>query len=272
MPLQVQSDSKYKASPPIASLLAVMLLGYVIGLIQERPSGYEFYGAHWAKAYNYSIGTGCNYFQEFAFEKGLEEYSPVGSYRERNTSHASMEKNSAMTIYCSESVPPASLEINSGMQSDEQYLTDEAGAVIGKARWWWPEGSKEISECDIWLSSLAKISEIPAIAAHELGHCWGMQHSQLDSALMAPTVNSPGPTLDDLAGLSDLYGECATVQIDKTGRTFFPAIDPKTLLLALNDPKYAKYAKYEGVLVSGYINPGAQFPSGIYDIDISKCQ
>jgi len=103
-----------------------------------------------------------------------------------------------------------------GMMSDEKSLTDEAGAAVGKAKWW-EVGTSEITECDIWLSTSVGIIEIQAVAAHELGHCWGMQHSEVHSAPMAPVVGSYSPTLDDLAGLIGLYGDCATVQIDKTG-------------------------------------------------------
>ena len=48
------------------------------------------------------------------------------------------------------------------------------------------------------------------VAVHEIGHALGLQHSNVQGAVMWPTVKTGTPTLhqDDINGITSLYGEC----------------------------------------------------------------
>lgn len=250
-------------------LWLVMFIGFVIGFVTgsaKDSNGYEFNGEHWTKDYHYSIGSGCDSFQIFAVELGLKYFAPVPVYREANTGLTGLTEDGINTIYCSDTVPSTALTLTD-MNVGEAVVANEAGAVIGKARWLWPQGSLEISECDIWLSTEADLITVLSVAPHESGHCWGLLHSKDLRSIMAPRAATSRPTLDDLAGLAHLYGNCGAVQIDHKGNVFLPAIDSRTLLREINDPKFKQF---EDMVISGYLNMGDSLDK-ISGIAESKC-
>lgn len=265
MILQDPKNPDHGWKKPVLALIIVMLIGLVFG-VWEKASAYEFNGEHWTQDYHYSIGAGCNNFQIFAIELGLKRFAPVPVYREKDTYLSGLVSDGVNTISCSDTVPPALIQ-RPGMMTQEEFLTDEANTIIGKAQWWWPLGSLEISECDYWLSTSADPVNTFNAATHESGHCWGLRHSKDHRSVMAPSAATSRPTLDDLAGLAHLYGNCAVVQIDHKGNVFLPAIDSRTLLKEINDPMFKEF---EDKIISGYLKMGDSLDmiSGIAE---SKC-
>lgn len=231
--------------------------------------GYEFNGEHWQKDFHYSIGSGCSSFQIFAVELGLKHFAPVPVYREKDTTLSGLIEDGVNTVYCSDTEPSTALML-SEMNVGEDRLMNEAGAVVGKARWIWPSGSLGISECDMWYSTSLETDIVGTLNAsvHEPGHCWGLLHSKDLRSVMAPTAATSRPTLDDLAGLAHLYGNCGAVQIDHKGNVFYPAIDSRTFVRELNDPKFKQY---EDMVISGYLNLGEPLKM-ISAITESKCK
>lgn len=223
---------------------------FIMSLLISTHSiwGYEFNGERWETDYRYSIGSGCSDFHVFAIELGLKHFAPVPVHREADTTLFGLTEDGVNTIYCSSTEPSTALML-SDMNVGEDIFADEAGAVIGKARWLWPKGSLAIGECDIWLSTMADIIGKLHAAIHEPGHCWGLLHSKDLRAVMAPIAATSRPTLDDLAGLAHLYGKCGHVQIDHKGNVFYPAIDSRTLIRELKDPRLNEF---EGMVISGY--------------------
>ena len=59
-----------------------------------------------------------------------------------------------------------------------------------------------------WVNSNAEDVDLLTVAAHEIGHCLGLAHSDDPSALMYPSYEGPHRSLgaDDIAGIQDLYG------------------------------------------------------------------
>ena len=244
----------------------VVLIGLVFGFVEDALA-YEFNGEHWEKDYHYSIGSGCGGLQVFAIETGLRHFAPVPVFREKDTILSGLSEDQVNIIYCSDTEPPSAI-VRPGMNFDDERVVNTQNAVIGKARWMWPIGSLEIAECDIWLSTKADVVATMSAAVHELGHCWGLLHSKDNRAVMAPNAATSRPTLDDLAGLAHLYGKCGTVQIDHKGNVFLPAIDSRTLLRELNDPRFKEF---EGMVISGYLKIGGRLDE-ITGIAESKCQ
>lgn len=246
-----------------------VLVKHVLTGLLFLPSlafGYEFNGEHWVTDYHYYIGTGCSEFTVFAIKTGLSHFAPVMVYQDGYTTLSGLVEDRTNIIYCSDTEPPSAI-VRPGMNFDDERLVNEAGAVIGKARWLWPQGSLEISECDIWLSTTADVLSMFNAAIHEAGHCWGLLHSTDFRAVMAPAAITSRPTLDDLAGLAHLYGDCGTVQIDHKGNVFLPAIDSRTLVKELKDPQLEQY---RDTVVSGYMKLGESWDK-ITGITTSRC-
>lgn len=72
-------------------------------------------------------------------------------------------------------------------------------------------GDLHFDEAELWHVALPIPSsrfDLITVAAHEIGHSLGLQHSTINEALMFPSYNGPHRFLapDDIAGIQTLYG------------------------------------------------------------------
>lgn len=61
---------------------------------------------------------------------------------------------------------------------------------------------------NVYHGQVGQTTDFRRVAAHELGHALGLGHETTAQAIMAPFIgNIEAPTLDDLAGVSAIYGD-----------------------------------------------------------------
>ncbi len=200
------------------SKMQSFLGGVILTLLMcSSASAYEYNGEHWQSTFNWFMGDGCPDYVEQTVINALEDFSPVphafGGYL-----HKAPGADGYTTVYCA---PAPVLELQflpPGVSYDEQ------DTVLANAKWWWITQTQEITECDIWLGtdSLTRYNVV-RLVKHELGHCFGLQHSEMNVAIMYSSPLFNRLHVDDLMGLSELYEQCFPV-VDEWNNLFIPIV------------------------------------------------
>lgn len=153
------------------------------------------------------------------------------------------------TIYCS----VVSEQALSLLPADVGYAVDSA--AMAKAYVYWSKSRGIMLECDIQLDTTQTTAEnIRYILRHEIGHCLGLAHSAEPDALMWPYIKSDiGLNVDDIGGMSRLYGMCESVA-DAAGNTFLDRV------------------AFEGKNWSGFVPAGGVWPGDVYSVQETSCE
>ncbi len=89
---------------------------------------------------------------------------------------------------------------------------DGPGDVLAHASYPNPYTDKQVflhfDDAERWLDSESRNVDLMTVAAHEIGHTLGLDHSNDPNALMYPSYSEPRRFLDrdDIAGIQSLYG------------------------------------------------------------------
>ena len=163
--------------------LVLWLFGMAVGIFLCQ-SGYAFEptGQKWNKDYVWEMGQGCSVLVELFMPIALEPYSRwVDSSKGDDFFDTPSIDDNKSVVYCS-SAPVGANDIterHDGVGSD--------WAVSGNARWRFSSTYNLTIECDIWIYEDAPLFSILKILRHELGHCFGLFHSDNENAIMFHT-------------------------------------------------------------------------------------
>jgi len=202
----LKPNRKRQSWGSVSVLLLAMVIGLIIGI--KDANAYNFNGEHWESTYVWHMGAGCPSFVEQFADNILAKIVPVDVEQSYDWPNVAQDNHSV--IYCSDTPPDTALLLPG---SDSSSITfDNSDVVAGNAHWYW--NGDVILECDIWLHEDIGLLGLFKILSHEVGHCLGLQHSFDFRALMYRTPRVSRAMVDDLAGLSLLYGTCES-RVDK---------------------------------------------------------
>ena len=115
-----------------------------------------------------------------------------------------------VTLYCAESDPTELVWLPEGVNMKTYDVHDETGKlVLGSARSYWNNEGRML-DCDIRLHPIwVSDRNVEGVAAHEFGHCVGLDHSSDPLATMFSAVPDRDTLhADDHLAICELYGEC----------------------------------------------------------------
>lgn len=240
--------------------LVLWLFGMAVGIFLCQ-SGYAFEptGQKWAKEYVWELGGDCSVLVELFMPVALASYGRWIDYsRGDDFFDVPSIRDDKSTVYCSDApvITEKSEEINGDWMSS------------GNAKWRWPITQNLTIECDIWIAQDAFPLTILKILRHELGHCFGLGHSDIEDAIMYHAPSGNRLHVDDMAGMATVYGDCA-IQIDRDGNKFMPRLDVQEILATLDNEEFEIY---ENQILSAFIDAGSVWYDGVYGVGLSECE